>query len=266
MKLHSSARRRLKWASFGALSVAALAVTGIALTSTAPAAAPPVSSKVAAAYASQQAAETKKATPAPTAAPVKIARDLLAPGTKAVFFGDSWTAGYTANTPTDGFAYKAGAALGWDFNVQGVQGTGYLESAKDAVFADRLAAMDVDPTVKVLVLQGGINDTFMDLSKFPAAVRKTLDQAKVTFPNAQIVMLGPGTVRVPAEPELLTINNDLRTVAQERHLPFISPLDDYWIVASNLSGVIDPKTLHPHTKGHAFLGQKLVESLRKLAS
>src|SRR5699024_1431503 len=63
--------------------------------------------------------------------------------TSMLVFGDSWTVGLAATTPTGGYAYLAGAALGWDTTVDGENGSGYLRPGElGGVYGTRVLQLD----------------------------------------------------------------------------------------------------------------------------
>ncbi|EYR64251.1 hypothetical protein N866_13585 [Actinotalea ferrariae CF5-4] len=205
-------------------------------------------------------APTVEAAPAPE--PVEAP-----PGTRAVFVGDSWTAGFGIN-PEAGYAPLAAAALGWDATYEAVSGTGYLNPGPggEGTYADRVRATEPDPTVQLVVLQGGLNDRPENLMGLGAAVRDTLDAIGVTYPNARTIILGPAPSEVPASNVLLTIDNTLAAVAQERGVHHISPLGEQWITAENYADVIDPGNAnHPSVEGHAYLAGRTVAALEAIA-
>lgn len=236
------------------LSAAVLALAGCA-----PHDPPPVSPKVQAAY-------EKGVTVAPRTTPplVKFDASRMAKGTKVAFWGDSWTGGAGANKPTDGYAYVASDRMEWDSRVIGVGGTGYLNPGVEKIgtYEQRAAKLDVDPTVRLLVVQGSINDQIMDLAGHYGAVESTLEMLRVKFPSAQIVLLGPVPSTIPANPNLTVIDGNLFDVAAEQKLPYISPIAEGWLTADNYAEMINEKAAnHPSTEGHAYLAGKVIDAL-----
>jgi lysophospholipase L1-like esterase len=187
------------------------------------------------------------------------------PGTRAVFFGDSWTYGYAAEPITQGYAYQAGTELGWDYTVNGGSGTGYLNAGQEGkgTYLDRLRKLPIDPAVQVLVLQGGLNDSGITQPNLQDAARATIAEARTRFPSATIVMLGPAPAKVPPSGGLLQVNADLSNVAAIEGLRYITSID--WIDTVNYGGIIDTtKKDHPSTEGHAFLAGRVVEAINGL--
>lgn len=222
------------------------------------------------------AAET--APPTPTAAPTEGATETAAPaeevdpldapaGSRAVFFGDSWTAGYAAEPSEQGYAYLAGEALGWDSTVLGVPGTGYLNAgpAGEGTYLDRVDALPVDEAVDVVVIQGSVNDEWVDQRSLYAAIETTLTAVREKFPSADVVVLGPSPATQTATNRLWSVNNDLASAAQHLGLHFVSGMD--WITPENWASVIDAEAAnHPSTEGHAYLADRVVEAVGDLSA
>lgn len=214
---------------------------------------------------------TATAEPAPPAvlAPVVVELPPLVapPGSKSVIFGDSWTVGYAANPQAKGYAYLAGAALEWDNEVDGASGTGYLNPGNEGrgTYLDRLRGRDIDPDMQVVVIQGGLNDADKEFADFPDAAGAVLAEAKVKFPNAQIIVLGPAPAELPVWTVLTNIDYALQDAASDAGAYFISAIVGLWITPSNYDEVIDAtKSNHPSTAGHALLGERVTAAIREL--
>jgi lysophospholipase L1-like esterase len=198
------------------------------------------------------------AVPAPTRIP-------LPEHPRAFFFGDSWTAGKSA-IPGNGYARVVGRALGWTVTVApGGSGTGYVNSYDPTrsvypVRAATLGHIDAD----IIVLQGGLNDRPGPLAKFDGAVEQTVKTLRRESRGAPIVMLGPASFTGKTTVVLSTIDAHEAAVAKRLGIRYISPLKQRWINTTNLSTVIDPKTLHPSTVGHAYFGGRVAQALASL--
>lgn len=221
---------------------------------------PPVSDKVQKYY-------DEHKTAAPVATQQAVDKVPTAPGTVTAVFGDSWTAGYSAAPSSNGYAYKLADAMGWQNTVEGVSGTGFVNVGpnKEGAYAARLASMKPRPDVELLVIQGGLNDASQRSDAFRQAVLDALSAAAQAFPAAKIVILGPSSPTVPVGPGLSFVNSTLYEVAQTKKLNYISPINDGWIDASNVAKIIDPKTGHPNTAGHAYLAEKAAAAMRAIS-
>lgn len=252
-----SKRRAELWKYIG-LAVLALVTCGVvAATFLRADPAPPASTAT-----PKAASSATQTLPAP--APLK-----LEPGTKAVFFGDSWTAGYASEPSTRGFAYRTGDALRLDYEVDANgSGTGYLNPGPEnnGTYATRLGKRPTDPSVNLMVLQGGLNDQGQELSRFVDEARRTIELAEAKFPKAQIVIMGPISPTPRAGDDLMTIDAALRGLSEAKSLHYISGHRNRWITDANFAQVIDvEKASHPSTAGHVYLADKVADALRRLA-
>lgn len=194
--------------------------------------------------------------PAPT-------RILLPARAKAVFFGDSWTSGKSASAG-NGYARVVGRAFGWSVTVvPGGSGTGYVHtySPERVVYPARAAAL-TPFTADIIVLQGGLNDRSAPLTTFTAAVKKTVKLLRQKSGNAPIVMIGPAPFTGRSTTALATIDAQEAAVAKLLGIRYLSPLRQRWINPANVASVIDPKTDHPSTVGHAYFGGRVAQALQ----
>jgi lysophospholipase L1-like esterase len=228
-----------------------------------------VSDRINQVYASQQAraAEVGKLpTSAATAKPVKLPKSVLAPGTKAVFFGDSWTGGYAA-APNRGFAHVTAEMLGWEADIQGLSGTGYIRAEDKPTYPKRAASLPADPSVGVVIVQGGSNDEGQNLIDLKATAKNTYAALRKQYPKAALVVLAPAPSTMPVSSTLMRIDEVLAEAASESKVAFVSPIKEQWVTEKNVGTVIDVvKDLHPGTEGHKYIAERLVKSLRALAA
>ena len=190
----------------------------------------------------------------------------LDPGSAALFFGDSWTWGYSAEPPTEGMAYTAAAELELDATVDGVPGTGFVSPGpgNEGSFARRLTALDLDAVPELVVLQGGTNDTESTPENIAAALTAAVDVVEKRWPEATLVVVGPGPRTWPAEHRLSVVDAVLSGTAADLGIDYISPLAERWITEATAPTVLDQSTSHPGTAGHAYLGRELADSIREL--
>lgn len=188
---------------------------------------------------------------------------------RVLVFGDSWTYGSAAASPTLGYAYVLSELLGAETIVDGVRGSGYLRPGWDGPdFGTRIAALDpaIDPDL--VIVQGSINDRLLIDEDYPHAVDAAWDRLQVLFPRARIVVLGPAPHALPIAKGTIRIDHALDRLAAERGWHYLSPIAEDWITEANYAQVIDTGAgrLHPTTAGHRYLAERVVESLRALAA
>ncbi|MFK4760596.1 SGNH/GDSL hydrolase family protein [Microbacterium sp. ZW T5_45] len=215
---------------------------------------------------------------APSAAPVVAAgttvtidpSPLVLPEHPTVLvFGDSWTYGSAANVPTEGYAYVLADLLDGTTIVNGVRGSGYLKPGLDGpAFGERIAALDPTLSPDLVILQGSINDREQGEAGYRDAVNAAWDRMAATFPDAQILILGPAPHELPAAAGTVRIDHDLAQLAGARGWWYISPLAEDWITEANYLDVIDVEVgrRHPSTAGHRYLAERLAADLADLAA
>lgn len=246
---------RLSWGGILIAGVLALAVGGVA----------------AAALASRPEIPDPGAyTPKPMETEAPLPTVPVAAGTRVVFLGDSWTAGYGATNPdAEGFAHVVSDTLQYTSSFDDVSGTGYTNegpSGQDS-YLSRLARLPADPNVQLLIIQGSGNDAGQDQTALRQRARATVAQARTTYPNAVIVVIGPAPLRFPLKGDIPLMDASLFAVARAQGAHYISPYTAGWFTAENAAQLIDPdKLYHPNTEGHKYFGGQVVEELEKMSS
>jgi lysophospholipase L1-like esterase len=159
-----------------------------------------------------------------------------------------------------------GRALGWTVTVApGGSGTGYVHtySTERVIYPERAARL-AQIKADIIILQGGLNDRPGPLTGFSAAVRKTVKLLRQKSGGAPIVMLGPAPFTGTPTAALRTIDTQEAAAAKALGIRYISPIRQSWINPTNVSTVIDPKTEHPSTAGHAYFGGRVAQALQSI--
>ncbi|MET0811430.1 MAG: SGNH/GDSL hydrolase family protein, partial [Microbacterium sp.] len=163
----------------------------------------------------------------------------------------------------------AAEALGWNAVIDGVRGSGYLKPGLDGpAYGERIAALDPALYPDLVIIEGSINDRRLYPTGYTAAVTAAWDQLVATYPDAQIVVLGPAPQVLPVEKATERIDGDLAALTAARGWLYISPIEQGWITEANYLSVIDTSELgndHPSTDGHAYLASRLDEALAALS-
>jgi hypothetical protein len=189
----------------------------------------------------------------------------IQPGDKAIFMGDSWTFGQHIPDYKRGFAYQVIEAMQLDGQVIGYPGSGFLDAnaRNEGTYEQRLPGMP-NEDVSLFVVQGGTNDRDQAFTTLPEVLRSFVAAAKVKYPNAQIVIMGPMTPSSPKDPRIGSVDRSLAGGAEEIGVHYIAPDWDRWIDDSNVKMYMDPSTGHPNTEGHTYIAGKVVEALTKM--
>jgi lysophospholipase L1-like esterase len=189
---------------------------------------------------------------------------------RILVFGDSWTYGSAASTPTLGYAYLLADRLNADVVVAGVRGSGYLKPGIDGgSFGERIAELDPALDPDLVILQGSINDRRLPAEGYREAVDAAWDALSARYPGASIVVLGPAPQVLPVERPTARIDGDLAALAAQRGWWYVSPITEGWITPANYLDVIDTGEVgrdHPSTDGHAYLADRVAEAVRGMGA
>jgi acyl-CoA thioesterase-1 len=184
----------------------------------------------------------------------------------ALFIGASYTAGLGATPATNGYAYLLGREPGWQTQVYGVAGTGFLNPGPRGhqTFADRVEHIPTHPRPNLVVFQCGRNDVGYPPAQLRAAVIATADLARKRFVGAQLVFLGPIPAHVPAPPDQLAVTATLASAAAAAKAIFVNPIEQGWITPTNETGYVGRVPAHPDNEGYAYIAERLLADLNAL--
>lgn len=193
----------------------------------------------------------------------------IAEGTRTVIMGDSWTGGYGADDPkTEGWATVLGETLALDYSTAFVSGTGYMNAGNSGqdTYLQRLERTSPDGSVQLLIIQGSGNDAGTERPVLRARVLDTFAQARITYPNASLVAIGPAPLKFPLKGDIPVMDSVINATAKKSLARYISPYRGEWFNEQNAASMIDPdKFYHPTTEGHRMFAEKVAEQLRELA-
>ena len=178
--------------------------------------------------------------------------------------GTRWAAGLHAD-PANALGQVAARAIGWPITVDAISGTGYLNDAGQRTYVQR-AGRAPTGTERLVIVQGGSNDDDQDLAKLGAAVDATIRTLQHRFPDARILLLGPG--RIP--PRSPTGSGPSTRSSRRRRSTPASPGSRCSTSTGSrrigVDAVIDPGNHHPTVSGQQYLGLRLAAAIRILGA
>jgi lysophospholipase L1-like esterase len=178
---------------------------------------------------------------------------------EVVFLGDSWTVGSGA-TGGHGFAPLAAERLGWQYDLLGIGGSGYLARGGGGPYGERVdAAVALEPDL--IVVQGSLNDSLADVGQLDQAAADTLSRLHEAAGDATAVLVvgaphAPGT----APDVIQRINAAIAAAADAAGVTFVDPARDNWTDPADPGIWADE--LHPNDVGHQRIADALVPLMR----
>lgn len=187
------------------------------------------------------------------------------PGQSVLFLGDAWLLKPPGPSHSDSLPERVAEEMGWTVTVDGEEGTGYINNGRglDTRFSDRVKTTDLADAPDILVFQGGGNDAFLDRTTFGANATSTWKVAQKRFPNAAIVIIGPGPTEFPTSDQLIDTDKKLAAAAEKAGLIYISPLDEGWITKHTAAEFLDhDDSAFLSPSGQAAIADLFVTQLR----
>lgn len=189
-------------------------------------------------------------------------------GDTTLIIGDSYGVGTGAAKPSERWTTIVAEEMGWVEVNRALGGTGYYSTSGDEgcgravcpFYRDTIVdvAREVDP--EVVIISGGQNDLsnyLEDPDGVKLVIQDTYRQAAKTFPEAQIIAVGPS---VPSGTDDTAVRMDasVRQAADEVGAKYVSLLDP---------PVITPDMVladggHVGSEGHAAIAERVISTLR----
>lgn len=207
-------------------------------------------------------------TTAPSKAPASSPATPATPragATSALFFGDSYIVGGGYTGPDNSMGAIAARRLGWDYQVRGGGGTGFVAGNPDYGIPSFLGqirdgALDVGP-VDWLVIEGGGNDRTRPPGQVTRRAVRTLQAAARRHPEATLVLVGTLDPTVDSFADTDAVVGALAAAADKVDVPYVNA--QRWL--EGRPDLVGPDFDHPTPEGHRLLGRKLARALRALA-
>ena len=229
------------------LAAAVLAVS-VALTAGCASAPPPVSEKVAAAYADR------------TNPPAETEYTLV------TVVGDSYTAGsnmggLTTTNWTSLVSSDLKSAGDFDISRAAAGGSGYvIRGPKDTVFSELLPSA-IGPKSDLVVFFGSINDRAASPEQVGSAATAAYADTKRRAPKAKILVIGPAWRNADVPPEILANRDALREAARKAGASWVDPISERWFF--DQPALIGSDKIHPTDEGHAYMKTRILPHIQK---
>ncbi len=209
------------------------------------------------------------------AAAIQPAPDLTAlmdPGhgqSYALAFGDSYFVGSEHVTQAQTFGRIALNDLGYSVAIRGHGATGYVTGSRIdgwpnyvSQIVDNSISDLPDEPIKVILLEGGINDALVDVRPSLVQINAAwvMKALRATYPFATAVVLGvTPDVTGTLSGKRLAITEAIQRAATATGWTFVDTRD--LITPRDVGKIIGPDLLHPTAAGHQLMSNTLRQSL-----
>lgn len=182
---------------------------------------------------------------------------------RLLFVGASYSIGLGATGPSAGYPTLLAARLHRPYTVDAVSGTGFQNPGRHraGTFAERMAHVPTLPAPRIVIIQGGRDDTrYPSATEYTAALQ-TIELAQHRFVSAQVVVLGPIPATLPVSVKVAEIRSAIGRACATAHAGFIDPITLRWITPANVRAFSSHIRGHPNDAGYAYITTKLMAAL-----
>jgi lysophospholipase L1-like esterase len=211
--------------------------------------------------------ETLRAAPVPTRPAISVPAPELrvafgaAPGSTAVYLGDSFTSGWNgAGLGARGWPRLVGMAQDWQTVNLAVAGTGFINPGWTGQPIGSRVAEAIRHHPDVIVLAGGHNDSRWPASATADAADAAIDRLRAGAPDALLVIVAPIWQNGSPPRRCLDLRDRLRRKAASVGAVFIDPLAGGWFSGPS-HRLIGPDGLHPTDAGHRYIADRVQAAL-----
>lgn len=194
--------------------------------------------------------------------PAEQAVQTIAAG-RLLFVGASYSIGLGATDPAFGYPDLLADRLQRPFTVEAASGTGFQNPGRrDAgTFAQRIARTPTAPAPRIVIIQGGRDDTRYPIEKEYAAALDTIRLAESRFASAQVVVLGPIPAVLPVSSKVSEISAAIGRACRAARAGYVDPVGLRWITPENVDRFSGHIRGHPNDAGYAYIATKLMGAL-----
>ncbi|MDV6304449.1 SGNH/GDSL hydrolase family protein [Rhodococcus cerastii] len=168
--------------------------------------------------------------------------------------------GIRGGRPESRFRPRLAALAGWtDYKIDAVGLTGFMRPGANPVaqrtYLDRIKLLHDTSAYNpnVIIFQGGLNDNDYAGRQLQRAVQDTLAQAKVFWPDASLILIGPITFRDTLAP----VTESYKNGAYVAKIPFIDLNRRPVIKEADNARLTIQDGWHPNSEGHALIAAEV---------
>jgi lysophospholipase L1-like esterase len=188
-------------------------------------------------------------------------RDPIAEGSVVAFYGDSYTFGEQASTPSARWSSVLSEQQGWVEENAGVNGLGFVanRAGTDAV----QQVIDAHPDLIIVTM--GLNDTFIAADNADAlttAIHDDLARFRSEAPQARLVVVEPFWIPGAQSPGFALVADAVKAAAAEADAEYVAGAGDW--LADHPEWRSDDQYQHPNDAGYAELARRMTLALEKL--
>jgi lysophospholipase L1-like esterase len=188
----------------------------------------------------------------------------------ALFIGDSYTAG--DNSAEMSYSCRAAVEMRWLCALAPRIGTGYISggpanrwvdpnAGRSLSFSERIPHLAAQYDPAVVLLDGGRNDGFAPREAVYAKMLSTIEEARSTWPKAQIVFIRPRFLANPAG-DLGFDDKFMESLKSEpgtHGVVFIDPISR--LAGTDTSTLLSTDGIHPNAEGEKQMTSLILKSL-----
>lgn len=175
--------------------------------------------------------------------------------TELVVVGDSYTALSASN-----WAELVAQQLHLNLHKHGTSSMGYVHSVNGQTFIDNLSwgeTQEIKNKTKYVICYGGINDKSENIATVKTNVKAFCTQAKIMYPNAQVIIVGP---QAPASNILgfMDLINAIQSACLESAVSYSNAFD--WLISNqyNYTETYGLDLVHPSELGYNIIASKML--------
>ncbi len=188
----------------------------------------------------------------------------------AVFIGDSYAAGYSADLPylDKDNAWPALTAQLLNckgYIVKSKSGSGFANNPNNVNFkslvSDAANSVKNKNDVDLLVICGGYNDSYYSYATVKAKAKETIEYAKTAFPNARIMVGMIGGHKSDTSREATLLSSTVKAYSDAANETGVYYLSNAEYVLQNADNNVGSDSHHPNAKGQQLLANYISSSV-----